>query len=39
MMVTVWIGTIGMQGRLLRRLPHGMARIVAHGRLYTGRLV
>ena len=39
MIATVTIGTVSMQGVLIRRLPGGRARIVAFGRPYIGRLV
>lgn len=39
MLCTVYIGTISMQGTLMRRLPNGMARVAAFGRCFTGYLV
>ena len=39
MIATVTIGTVSLQGILIRRLPGGRARIVAFGRPYIGRLV
>lgn len=39
MIATVIIGTVSVQGVLIRLLPGGMARVVVHGRTHTGRLV
>lgn len=39
MIATVIIGTVSVQGILVRLLPGGMARVVVHGRTHTGRLV
>ena len=39
MIATVTIGTVSMQGILIRRLPGGRARISAHGWIHEGRLV
>ena len=39
MIATVTIGTVSVQGILIRRLSGGRARIVAYGRPFIGRLV
>jgi hypothetical protein len=39
MIATVTIGTVMVQGTLVRRLPGGRARVVVRGRTFTGRLV
>jgi len=39
MIATITIGTVSVQGVLLRVLPGGMARIVIRGRVHVGRYV
>lgn len=39
MLRTVTIGTTSAQGFVTRLLPGGYARVMASGKLYTGKLV
>ncbi|MCA8880358.1 MAG: hypothetical protein KDA73_10490 [Rhodobacteraceae bacterium] len=39
MIATVTIGTVGVQGVLVRLLPAGQARVAVRGRVFRGRLV
>lgn len=38
MIVTIYIGRIGIRGLKLRDLPDGRARVLCRGRLFEGRL-
>ena len=37
-LATVHIGTVSAQGVITALLPNGYARVVMHGRMFTGRL-
>jgi hypothetical protein len=39
MIATITIGTVSLQGVLMRVLPGGMARIAIRGRVHVGRYV